>query len=361
MDNNNLFNNIFNGFNGFHKFNLSHNDYSQRNALCKMTKYPPDNDFEKLLQEKSQTLSKLCPDHKSYFDIYYHKYGDNDYKIKIPLAAIQYDEDMDDISDIIKFKKCDPFDFSDSANLLIDYPIFDCKINNLPPKLVNLKIPNSNIISIHIFPDTITRLNISYNDLINIPTLPPNLTDFDCSNNPLKELPELSNTLEKLSCKCNGLYYLPKLPPKLIHLNCSYNQIVTLGKLPYTLEYLDCSNTNIVRLLNNVHNVKTLYIQNTKISNITLTHPNSFIIFNNTPLEKKIKTYDSENEKNESLFYDSDLLKERIFKINKINAANKIREWFLDCKYNPKYKYCCDRLEREFNEMFIKKGETTKC
>jgi len=71
----------------------------------KMTKYPPDNDFEKLLQEKSQTLSKLCPDHKSYFDIYYHKYGDNDYKIKIPLAAIQYDEDMDDISDIIKFKK----------------------------------------------------------------------------------------------------------------------------------------------------------------------------------------------------------------------------------------------------------------
>ena len=30
----------------------------------------------------------------------------------------------------------------------------------------------------------------------------------------------------------------------------------------------------------------------------------------------------------------------------------KIEVWFLDCKYNPKYKYCRDRLQKEYNDMF---------
>lgn len=33
-------------------------------------------------------------------------------------------------------------------------------------------------------------------------------------------------------------------------------------------------------------------------------------------------------------------------------ACNTIGEWFLDCKYNPKYKYCRDRLEAEFNDLY---------
>lgn len=35
-------------------------------------------------------------------------------------------------------------------------------------------------------------------------------------------------------------------------------------------------------------------------------------------------------------------------------TANTIGEWFLDCKMNPKYKYCRDRLEREHKELFNK-------
>lgn len=33
-------------------------------------------------------------------------------------------------------------------------------------------------------------------------------------------------------------------------------------------------------------------------------------------------------------------------------AVNKIEEWFLECKMNPKYKYCRDRLKREHKELF---------
>ena len=29
-----------------------------------------------------------------------------------------------------------------------------------------------------------------------------------------------------------------------------------------------------------------------------------------------------------------------------------IEEWFLECKYNPKYKYCKDWLKKSFNELY---------
>jgi hypothetical protein len=38
----------------------------------------------------------------------------------------------------------------------------------------------------------------------------------------------------------------------------------------------------------------------------------------------------------------------------KIKFANKISEWFLECKYNPKYKYCKDRLNDEYDILFTK-------
>jgi len=33
--------------------------------------------------------------------------------------------------------------------------------------------------------------------------------------------------------------------------------------------------------------------------------------------------------------------------------ANKIGSWFLDCKYNPKYKYCQNRLKEEFKDAYL--------
>jgi hypothetical protein len=32
--------------------------------------------------------------------------------------------------------------------------------------------------------------------------------------------------------------------------------------------------------------------------------------------------------------------------------SNKIGEWFLDCKYDPKYLYCRKRLMKEYGELY---------
>ncbi len=37
----------------------------------------------------------------------------------------------------------------------------------------------------------------------------------------------------------------------------------------------------------------------------------------------------------------------------KTKFANKIGNWFLECKYNPQYKYCQNRLNSEYDELYI--------
>ena len=37
--------------------------------------------------------------------------------------------------------------------------------------------------------------------------------------------------------------------------------------------------------------------------------------------------------------------------------CNKIGEWFLECRYNPKYKYCRTRLMKEFDDLYDGDGD----
>jgi hypothetical protein len=37
----------------------------------------------------------------------------------------------------------------------------------------------------------------------------------------------------------------------------------------------------------------------------------------------------------------------------RINAAKKISEWWLDCNYNPKYKYCRDKVWKQHQEICV--------
>ena len=39
-------------------------------------------------------------------------------------------------------------------------------------------------------------------------------------------------------------------------------------------------------------------------------------------------------------------------KKTKKQFINKIENWFLDCKYNPKYKYCRKRLMKEYDDLY---------
>jgi len=73
-----------------------------------------------------------------------------------------------------------------------------------------------------------------------------------------------------------------------------------------------------------------------------------------------------ENDENYSLIDCKDIrlnfYNDTIYKFNKLIHkqhkiyAKKIEIWFLECKYNPKYKYCRERLKREYDETF----ESTK-
>ena len=42
---------------------------------------------------------------------------------------------------------------------------------------------------------------------------------------------------------------------------------------------------------------------------------------------------------------------------NLIKTTDTISDWFLECKYNPKYKYCRDRLEKEYEDI-MEEGRT---
>jgi E3 ubiquitin-protein ligase IpaH7.8 len=145
----------------------------------------------------------------------------------------------------------------------------------------------------------IIYINCRNNLISSLPVLPNSLMYLYCNNNILSSLPELPNSLTQLYCDDNKLYNLPDLPNLLTHLYCSYNKLSSFPELPNTLSCLYYYNNPIH------HHIK-------KISN------------------GNVKTY---------------------FKYK--TAVNKIGEWFLDCKYNPKFLYCKKRLIKEYEELYI--------
>ena len=129
------------------------------------------------------------------------------------------------------------------------------------------------------------------------------ITYMDCSNMSLSSLPELPNSLEELWCNKNILSSLPELPNTLIYLVCSDNKISSLPELPNSL-------------------TRILYIR--------------------TPIYTHIGTHFNGDA---NKYFEHQKKIENIF-------ANKIGDWFLDCKYNPKYLYCRKRLMKEYEELY---------
>ena len=90
--------------------------------------------------------------------------------------------------------------------------------------------------------------------------------------------------------------------------------------LPESLRYLDISGLNIIN-----------------IDHITINNLTTFI-YDNTPLMRKIKY-----KYNGSLDNYCNRYK---------NSAIKIEIWFLECKYNPKYKYCQSKIINDYNKLY---------
>ena len=90
--------------------------------------------------------------------------------------------------------------------------------------------------------------------------------------------------------------------------------------LPNNLTFLGCNNNN----LNDLPNYSLEKIN-----------------YNRNPIFDFIKTY-----------HNSDLNKYIKWKKKYKSIANKIGNWFIKCKYDPSYKYCRDRLNKEYNSLY---------
>jgi len=106
-----------------------------------------------------------------------------------------------------------------------------------------------------------------------------------------------------LYCHNNNLSILPEIPNTLTQLWCCYNNIYS---------FPDLSNS----LINIQH------------------FCNPICIYINTYFDGDTKKYFEHHKKTKKQF------------------INKIENWFLDCKYNPKYKYCRKRLMKEYDDLY---------
>ena len=170
--------------------------------------------------------------------------------------------------------------------------------------------------------DDIIYINC-YNSLYNLPSLPNSLQILYCAYNNLSNLPKLPNSLIQLQCHYNHLSYLPKLPNSLTNLWCYSNKISNLPELPNSLNMLCCWDNRLSSL---PHFPNSLKGSNYSCNPI-YTYINKF--------------FDGEH-------------KDYFEYQNKINKkfSNKTGNWFLDCKYNPKYLYCRKRLMKEYEELY---------
>ena len=111
------------------------------------------------------------------------------------------------------------------------------------------------------------------------------------------------NDIIYLCCRSDNLTSLPTLPSSLIQLSCTRNKLTSLPTLPFSLIQLYCSGNPINSYINN--------------------------------------------------YFGKDWVKYRKFQHFTLKkSANKIGNWFLECKYNPGYKYCQRRLVKEYKELF---------
>jgi Leucine-rich repeat (LRR) protein len=187
----------------------------------------------------------------------------------------------------------------------------------------------SDYIITHVSFERLKQINSNYdeiesiicyeNELETLPMLPKKLKILDCSKNKLTTLPDLPNTLVTLKCEYNKLTYLPVLPTGIKTLCCYTNQLTFISKLPSTLEELFCDNNKLTLLPVESVELHTFRIDKNPVYYYIQDYCNG-----------SIDIYHNEN---------------KVF-------ANKIASWFLECKYNPHYKYCRDRVNSGYDKLF---------
>lgn len=275
---------------------------------------------------------------------------------------------IDDYIKYIKFPaKLDVLEVFIWNNFDFDIDI-DCDIKKIIIKRVHNKInkfpKKTEIISIESH-----HRSYDTRSLRSIPDiLPINLRYLDIARGLLTKLPELPDTLEYLLCDSNELTELPKLPPNLVELICFNNKLKSLPELPKSLCYLNCSQNNIddlplsllyCKMSEKLHycnlsinrcfrpsETSMHWLSNCKCGYSNRKHTYFGFIYQDNPIYNTII--------NKYKFRDRNARRvKRYLYHKKVKPYVLIIEnWFLECKYNPKYKYCRDRLRNEFKELY---------
>jgi hypothetical protein len=210
-------------------------------------------------------------------------------------------------------------------------------------EIIYINCVNNNISLIPVLPTELQKFYCSDNHLDKLPKLPNTITHMTCYNNNLTKLPELPESLITLSCEKNNIFSLPSLPKNLKHLYCYNNKLDVLPILPQSLRSLYCYNNYIKVLPEYINNITYLYCNNNLLNNIPYTAKYIKIIrHKKNPIEKRLKKY-FDNDIDKYLYFQTKVL--TIF-------VNKIENWFLEIKYNPQYKYCKNRLKKEYDELY---------
>ena len=160
---------------------------------------------------------------------------------------------------------------------------------------------------------------------------------IDCGYNQLKVLPPLPTKLEILWCEYNLLNVLPPLPTGLKELYCYRNLLKELPYLPPTLTELWCFNNNLTFLPSLPTTLIEAYCNNNRLQLIPIFLDSLLLDYSGNPVYNYIKNNCGGNT---AMYHDENTV-----------SANKISEWFLDCRENPVYIYCRDRLNREYDDL----------
>lgn len=181
---------------------------------------------------------------------------------------------------------------------------------------------------------------------------------IDCSYNKLRYLPHLGNNLTFLKCSHNQISSLPFIPKNIKNIYCKGNRLnkFPLLEMPSSIEFIDISETNI-----------------DKLPSILLKTP-IFATAKNMCCRWRMRIYDTPvgdfiyHGKNREKYRINELINREweqkyggtcntekpchieLYLIHPY--VKKIENWFLNCKYNPKYKYCRNRLLEEHDKLF---------
>jgi hypothetical protein len=233
-----------------------------------------------------------------------------------------------------------------------------------------LNINNLNLELINYLPPKLEELNISYNSLRELPpNLPKSLKFLFCNNNYLSNIDNLPDSLKFLDCSKNYIVNL-KIPKNLNRLICSYNLLNKFSEFPDNLHTVICFN-NQIEYLPDLNNIAYMDCKNNKLEKLPIKSnftnkiiyfnvcnnnmkniPSYYYLYMNKTFYIKLSDNPIENTiKNE--FYNNTNMY-LLFKLdNDRNQIKKIENWFLECKYNPKYKYCRDWLLETYNNLYV--------